>query len=114
MLTKNISMNRQSYGFKFLNADYEMSGIVTAHRHDFAGLMYPNPDFSYRLCINSNVANAIVELSRRSDGERIVKLTADFGAMLELVSPENWPDVCICVPPMSDEEASGPSLSKGE
>jgi hypothetical protein len=107
LLARDIAINRQSYGVTLNNDEYELRAIAVAHRQDFAGLMYPNPDLSHRLCVNSGVANLTLELTNKKTGVREVKLISTQGAMLELISPENWCDVCIFVPPMDGRDETG-------
>lgn len=107
LFARDIAMNRQSYAATLHNDEYELRAIAVAHRQDFAGLMYPNPDFTHRLCVNSGVANVTVELANRRTGDRLVKLTSPFGGMLELISPANWCDVAIFVPPWSGADETG-------
>ncbi|MCZ7585112.1 MAG: hypothetical protein M5R36_18265 [Deltaproteobacteria bacterium] len=104
--TRDIAINRHSWSFTFRQGPYALSGMVIAHRHDFAGLFYTNPDGAERLCVNSNLANINMELLDAATGDRIIKLTTNRGAMLELISPENWHDVCVYVPAEARDSSS--------
>ncbi|MCB9475867.1 MAG: hypothetical protein H6684_15125 [Deltaproteobacteria bacterium] len=95
---KESTMNRQCWSFTMEDQGLQLMGMVIGHRHDFAGLVYPNPDGTEKLCVNTGVANANVELSRIKDGEVLAKLTTTRGAMLELISPDPWFDVCVQIP----------------
>jgi Tocopherol cyclase len=98
IFSKEIATNRNSWSFTFENKTHRLKGVFIADRKHFAGLMYPNPDLTHRVCVNSNVAGAALELSRIADGEIVARLFSVRGAMLELISPECRPDVCIYAP----------------
>ncbi len=98
IFTKDVATNRNSWSFTFTNRTHRLTGVLKADRKDFAGLMYPNPDLTHRVCVNCNIAGATFELTRIKDGELLAKLSSARGAMLELICPENRPDVCVYAP----------------
>ena len=98
LLAKEVAADRNSWSFVFANRTHRLKGVFIANRKHFAGLMYPNPDMTHRVCTNSNVAGAAMELTRMKDGRRIARLNCAHGAMLELISPRCRPDVCIYAP----------------